>query len=404
MANMTTFADYVRRRWALSGLEQAAASYPYNSPIEGLVPGSGATALTSFAHYDYLALGHEPAVRSAAADAAELIGVGAGASRLVGGELAIHRKLEREFADFLKVDDTLALVSGYGTNVALVGHLMTKGDLIVVDDAAHNSIMMGTRLSRATTHAFPHNDLDYLELLLKHQRSRFGRALLVIEGLYSMDGDIPDLPRLLALCRKHGTWLMIDEAHSIGVLGQHGRGITEHFGIPATDIDLIIGTLSKAFVACGGFIAGNRSVISWLRYTLPGFVYSVGLPPPTAATALCALERLQCEPARLTRLRDNSHYFLRAAISRGLNVGTAIGAAVVPVLFRDTASALAAGKAALEAGFFVPPIVQMGVPKEAPRLRFFVTASHSRSEIDAVLDVIAPFACVSDAPVVERPS
>jgi 8-amino-7-oxononanoate synthase len=388
----SSLAQYARRRFVLSGTSVVKDHYPYCTSMESLGLHKAATnKIISFAHYDYLDLSTDQRIKSAAKGAIDTIGVGVGASRLVGGELHVHRQLEREFADFIGVEDTLSLVSGYGTNVSLVSHLLTKDDLILVDQAAHNSLMVGTQLSRAETVVFRHNDMSHLNALLTQNRARYTRVLVVVEGLYSMDGDLPDLPKLIAICRQHSAWLMIDEAHSIGVLGKTGRGISEHFDIAASEIDLIVGTLSKAFVTCGGFIGGKGSVIEWLRYTLAGFVYSVGLSPPTVAAARAALQILRAEPSRLNRLRANSTYFLEAARERGLNIGNSVGAAVVPVLFNDTHTAIAAANAALQAGYFVPPIVQIAVPKDLPRLRFFVTAAHTLSEIDGVLDVLASF-------------
>lgn len=389
-----TLGSYAARRFVLSGTSVVKDHFPYNRPIDDLgVSRLGSHGkLVSFAHYDYLALEGDPRVRRAAERAIDEAGVGTGASRLVGGELAMHRDLESELAAFIGVEDTMSLVSGYGTNVTLVSHLLTKDDLILVDESSHNSIMVGTQLSRAEVIAFRHNDLDHLAALLGLHRHEHARVLVVVEGLYSMDGDFPDLPRLLELCRRSNAWLMIDEAHSIGVLGKSGRGLTEHFGIPACEIDLIVGTLSKAFVTCGGFIGGKRSVIEWLRYTLPAFVYSVGLQPAGVAAARAALNVLISEPERLARLHENSRYFLASARKRGLNVGTAVGAAVVPVLFKTSSVAIKAARAALDAGFFVPPIVQIAVPKDLPRLRFFLTAGHDKAQIDRVLDALAPFA------------
>lgn len=390
----TSLSEYARRRFVLSGTLGVKSHFPYCRPMQELGvarPGLG-SGCVSFAHYDYLGLAFDQRVLAAAAESIGLEGIGAGASRLVGGELASHRALERELSSFLEVEDTLCLVSGYGTNVALVGHLLAKDDLILVDEASHNSIMVGTQLSRARAVPFRHNDTQHLAELLGQLRHRHTRALVVVEGLYSMDGDIPDLPRLLSLCRQHDAWLMIDEAHSIGVLGEHGRGITEHYGIAASEVDLIVGTLSKAFVSVGGFVAARAGVIDWLRSTMPGFVYSVGLPPPSAAAARTALSILRAEPERLCRLVENSVYFVHGARRRGLDVGDASGAAVIPLLFGDTQTAMAAANAALEAGYFVPPIVQIAVPRDRPRLRFFITAGHSREQMDGVLDALRPFA------------
>ncbi len=392
-AKRSSLQEYARRRFVLSGTSVIKDHYPYCHPTDqlGIAAPANSGGIVSFAHYDYLALGADPRILDAARDAVSRGGVGAGASRLVGGERTMHRELEREFAAHIGVEDTLSMASGYGTNVALIGHLLTKGDLIIADEAAHNSIMAGTQLSRADALMFRHNDLDHLREMLARGRANFNRVLVVIEGLYSMDGDIPDLPGIIALCRSHHAWLMIDEAHSIGVLGKTGRGITEHFGIDPADVDLIVGTLSKAFVTCGGLIGGKRDIIEWLRFTLPGFVYSVGLPPPTVAAARCARKLLQNEPHRLARLRENSRYFLAQARRRNLDVGMAAGIAVIPVLFADVAATVSAGNAALDAGIFVPPIAQIGVPKNAPRLRFFLSAGHTQDQIGYVLDVLSRF-------------
>lgn len=386
-----TLETYARRRFALAG-SAITAHYPYCVPIEDLGIDDGTSSRVSFAHYDYLGLAADPRLRTAAAEAIVQFGVGAGASRLVGGERALHRRFERELSDFLGVEDTLSLVSGYGANLSTVSHVLSRDDLLVIDEFVHNSIVTGSQLSRAQCVTFAHNDLDDLTALLKARRKEFKRVLVVVEGLYSMDGDIPDLPSLIEICRRHGAWLLIDEAHSIGVLGATGKGICEHFGIAPSEVDIIVGTLSKAFAGCGGFVAAKRPVIDWLRYTLPGFVYSVGMSPSAVATARTALEILQLEPERLRRLRANSRLFAELALERDLDIGTAAGAAVVPVAFSTIEQTIRAANVALEAGYFVPPIVQIAVPKNAPRLRFFITARHTRGEMTGVLDALAPIA------------
>lgn len=383
--------QYAKRRFVLSGTSAVKDQFPYCQPTEKLGKhfSDRDDGIVSFARYDYLGLADDVRVRQAAKTAIENQGVGAGASRLVGGEFGLHRELEQDLAQFLHVENTLALVSGYGANVALVSHLLTKGDLLLIDESCHNSIMVGAELSRAEAISFHHNDLDHLKEILVRTRGTRNRALVIVEGLYSMDGDIPDLPNLIELCRFHDAWLMIDEAHSIGVLGSTGRGITEHFGIEASEIDLLVGTLSKAFVSCGGFVAARQNVIEWLRYTLPGFVYSVGLSPPNAAAARTALAILQIEPERLKKLRKNSEYFAATARSLGLNLGKAIGGPVVPILLDDVSSTITTANILLNAGYFVPPIVQIAVPRDLPRLRFFLTADHTRNQIDGLMATLA---------------
>lgn len=343
----------------------------------------------NFANYDYLGLGTDSRVRNAAANAAISWGIGAEASRLVGGNRTIHDAMERELAAFVGVQDVISLVSGYMTNASLLGHLLTRGDFIFVDDLAHNSIVVGTETSHATTFRFAHGDLDDLERLLSENRARAKRALIVVEGLYSMDGDVADLPRLIELRNRYDAWLMVDEAHSIGVLGATGRGLSEHFGIDANEIDFVVGTLSKTFAASGGFIAGRKPVIDWLRFTLPAFVYSVGLSPMIAAAVREGLAIIAAETWRVKRLQENSQYFLTAAGCRGLETGAAIGAGIVALQFRDSEACMRASRSLLAANCYAPPIAQIGVPKDKPRIRFFITAEHTQDDIDCALDRLA---------------
>ncbi|MGD9804196.1 MAG: aminotransferase class I/II-fold pyridoxal phosphate-dependent enzyme [Hyphomicrobiaceae bacterium] len=383
--------QYANRRFSLAGGGPLADHNPYCTPVDLLKAQCEKNGLNflSFAHYDYLALANDDRVRTAAIQAIETMGAGAGASRLVGGERSIHRDLERDLARFIGCDDALALVSGYGTNLALVGHLLTTGDLIVVDEYAHNSILTGTKLSRAETSIFRHNDLAHLASILAKERGNYRRVLVIVEGLYSMDGDVPELPELIALKHAHNFWLMVDEAHSIGVLGNSGRGLCEHFGIDTNDVDLIVGTLSKSFGACGGFVCARRRVIEWLRYTLPGYVYSVGLPPPTAAAAKAALGVIAQEPERVHRLREISHYFVEHARRLGFHIGAAVGAGIVPIIFTEPQVVFLASEALLAAGIYVPPVAQVGVPKDTPRLRFFLSTAHSWADVDRVMSVLS---------------
>lgn len=389
--NAQSLAQYATRRYWLAGGALLTEHNPFFTEVDQLERdfANAGKNLLSFAHYDYLSLGKSDRVRQAMVAGLDELGPGTGASRLVGGERTIHRTLEAKLASFVGTEDALALVSGYGTNIALVGHLLTTGDLILADEYAHNSIMLGTKVSRAETRLFKHNDIAGLEEILRSERASYRRVLVVVEGLYSMEGDIPDLPELLAVCERYGAWLMLDEAHSIGVLGPSGRGICEHFGIDPGRIDLIVGTLSKAFASCGGFICAKAPVIQWLRYTLPGFVYSVGLPPPVTAGVIECLEIIEREPRRVTRLQHLSQYFVGEARRLGFDVGAAIGAGVVPIKFKDAVATVQASRALLAAGIYVPPVMQIGVPKDMPRLRFFISAGHTFADIDRVFDVLA---------------
>ena len=212
-----------------------------------------------------------------------------------------------------------------------------------------------------------------------------------------MDGDTVDLPRLIELKKKHDTWLLLDEAHSVGVLGEEGRGLCEYSGVDPNEIDLIIGTLSKSFASCGGFVCAKSSVINWFRHTLPGFVYSVGLSPVISASALAALELAQSESWRIAKLCRNSELFVDLAREAGLDTGPAIGRGVVPILFKDSYETLAASQFLNANGFYVPPIIQVGVPKDQPRLRFFLSAGHSDADIRGVIDCLVAFRAQGEA-------
>jgi 8-amino-7-oxononanoate synthase len=363
----------------------------FREPVDTMAEEMAARGIpyVSFGHYDYLGLAHHPQVIEAGVDALRHFGSGAGASRLVGGERSINVAFEQSMAKFLGVGGTLAMISGYLTNLTLIPHLLTAKDLLILDDLAHNSIASAARVGGYACRTFAHNDCDALESILVSERSKYRNVLVVTEGMFSMDGDIPDLPRLLTLKDTHSAWLMLDEAHSYGVLGAHGRGITEHFGVDPARVDISVGTLSKSFAASGGFIAAAPPVIDWLRFTLPGFVFSVGLSPVTVATAHAALGVLEAEPERLHRLRENSVYFLTKARAAGLNTGPAIGMAVVPLLFDSTAQTMRVSQCLRQAGIYAPPVARVGVPTDKPRVRFFISENHTPAQIDAAIAVIA---------------
>jgi 7-keto-8-aminopelargonate synthetase-like enzyme len=386
-----TFAAVVERRHRLAGRAILEKHNPYFVPVDRLQANVERSQIpyTSFAHYDYLGLSRHPEVVGGAVRALHGFGSGVGASRLVGGERSIHQAFENDLADFIGMEATLTLVSGYLSNVTLINHVMGKPDLVLIDDLAHNSIFIGATSGRFNHLTFAHNDLDDLERKLAEHRGKFRHVLVVVEGLYSMDGDIPDLPRLMDIKTRHDSWLMLDEAHSYGVLGATGRGICEHFGIDPAGVELSIGTLSKSFVSAGGFIGASRATIEWLRYTLPGFVYSVGLPPATLGSAHAALTVLRQDPDRVAALHERSHYFLHRSREAGLNPGSAIGRGVVPILFDTPLQTMQVSETLMSGGVYAPPIVQIGVPKDQPRIRFFISASHTHDEIDRAIDLIA---------------
>lgn len=393
MQKHKSLADFAEKRFRLAAGGYLSEHNPFFVPVDQARREAAARGarFVSFANYDYLGLSTHAGVKSAAATAIEAIGIGALASRLVGGERASHKDLERALADFIGVEEVMTLVSGYLTNVTVISHVMGSRGVIFLDELSHNSIISGCRSSGAEVVLFRHNDLDHLDELLRATRPLYKNALIVSESLFSMDGDIVDLPALVTLKKKHSAWLLLDEAHSIGVLGKEGRGLCEYTGVDTGDIDLIVGTLSKSFASCGGFVCAKSVVINWFRHTLPGFVYSVGLSPVISAAALAALNLAQEETWRIERLRHNSELFVAYARERGLHTGPAIGRGVVPILFKDSYQTLAASQFLKAHDFYVPPIIQVGVPKDQPRLRFFLSAAHTEADIRGVIDLLAAF-------------
>jgi 7-keto-8-aminopelargonate synthetase-like enzyme len=244
-------------------------------------------------------------------------------------------------------------------------------------------------LAGASHRAFAHNDWQSLDILLSQVRHCYRRVLIAIEGVYSMDGDFPELPRFLELRKKHKTLLLVDEAHSLGTIGPTGRGLGEHWGVARSDVDLWMGTLSKSLASCGGYIAGSTELVEYLKYTAPGFVYSVGLSPPSAAAALAALTILQREPWRVARLRELATLFLMLARERGLDTGSAAGTPVVPVVVGSSVKALRLSRALFDRGINVHPILPPAVPDRSARLRFFITTNHSEAQIRATVSAVA---------------
>ncbi|MBV9687383.1 MAG: aminotransferase class I/II-fold pyridoxal phosphate-dependent enzyme [Alphaproteobacteria bacterium] len=387
MARHNSLSDYASKRFRLAGKAVLDFGNPFFAPIDRLGQEAERRGdhFVSFANYDYLGLASHPRVKGAAGEALDQLGVGALASRLVGGERSTHQLLEDEIAAFLGTETSLSLVSGYLTNLTTITHLMAGRDALFIDELSHNSIVSAAKSSGATVVVFRHNDLDHLDELLANNRENYRNVLIVAEALYSMDGDIVDLPRLVEIKERHQAWLLVDEAHSLGVLGANGRGICEHAGVDPNRVDLIIGTLSKTLASCGGFIAARRSITDWMRYTLPGFVYSVGLSPVIVAAARAALQLMQEEAWRIERLAKNAELFRDCAHQAGLDTGPAIGRGVVPILFASSQETMLASQHLLEQGFYCPPIVQIGVPKDQPRLRFFISASHTEDDIRRVI-------------------
>ncbi len=338
----------------------------------------------NFSHYNYLGLNGHPEVNAAAIKAVERYGTSVGASRLVAGERPVQRELEKSLANIYGVDDCVVFVSGHATNVNAIGTLFGPGDLILHDSLIHNSVLEGIKLSGAARRPFPHNDVQTLDAILAASRTRYKRTLIVVEGLYSMDGDLADLPTLVDIKRRHGALLMLDEAHALGVLGATGRGSAEYHGLAGTDVDIWMGTLSKTLAGCGGYIAGSQDLTDLLRFAAPGFVYSVGIAPPLAAASLAALRILLREPERVRQLRERAALFWDLARQGGLNVGTSQGFSIIPVILGSSRKAVELSNRLFAHGVNVQPILHPAVEEKAARLRFFISSMHSENDIEWV--------------------
>lgn len=343
----------------------------------------------NFATYDYLGLNGHPEVNAAAVEALNTFGSSAGASRLVAGERPMHGLLEEKVAGLYGTDAAIVFVSGHATNVSTLVTLLGSRDAVYHDALAHNSLVMGAVFSGASRYAYPHNDCAALAQILQQTRAKHERVIIATEGLFSMDGSTAKLPELVALKQEYGCFLMIDEAHSLGVLGATGRGIAEHCGVLATDVDIWMGTLSKTLCGCGGFIAGCAELIELLKFRAPGFVYSVGMPPPIAAASAKAIDIMLREPERVARLQALSAFFLSDAQSRGFNTGYAEGFAIVPIIVGNSLVAGGLAAALFKRKINVLPIIYPVVEEGMARLRFFLSAEHQEEDIRAVLDAVA---------------
>lgn len=358
---------------------------PYFKTHEGVADATtmiGGKSYINFSSYNYLGLSGDARVNQAAKEAIDRYGTSASASRLVAGERPVQRELEEAIAGLYEVDDCIVFVSGHATNVTTISTLFGPKDLIVHDSLIHNSVFEGIKLSGATRRAFNHNDPESLESILTEIRGNFERTLIVIEGLYSMDGDIPDLPRFINIKQRYKAFLMVDEAHSLGVLGDAGRGIREHFGVAGRAVDIWMGTLSKAFAGCGGYIAGEKALVEYLKYAAPGFVYSVGIAPAMAAASLAAIRIMLAEPFRIAGLRERAQYFFEQARLNGIDIGLSRGYAVLPAVVGSSLKATKLSQRLFERGINVQPIIYPAVEECAARLRFFVCMAHSPEQID----------------------
>jgi 8-amino-7-oxononanoate synthase len=341
-----------------------------------------------FAGSNYLDLAAHPELADAAARAARDWGCAAGGSRLINGNLALHEQLESELASFLGVESALVFPTGYQANVGVIPALVGPGDAVVSDALVHASIIDGCRLSRAAVHVFDHGDPDALDARLAEVSPSHRRTLLVLDGVYSMDGDVAPLPAMLAAARRHGALVLLDDAHGIACLGACGRGSAEALGVEPRELDVIVGTLGKAFGSFGAFVAGSAALRELLVNTARSFIFSCALAPPQVAAARAALSLVTREPWRRDQLRANAARLRSALAAHGHSTAPST-THIVPVRIGDNSRTMAVGERLLARGFYAQGIRHPSVPAGSARLRLTVMATHTAAEIDALADAVA---------------
>jgi 8-amino-7-oxononanoate synthase len=383
-ADVTRFFECVAFQQRLDNTASAGLANPFyrvkQSASRGTTVIDGRPVI-SFTSFDYLGMSSHPRVIAAAQQALAEFGTSSTASRLVGGNTTVLNELDGELARFVGAEDAVVLPSGYGTNASILAHLFGADDLILYDDLAHNSIEQGAAASKAKRRAFPHNDHQFVDRLLTDIRGQYRRVVLAIEGVYSMDGDYPDLPRFIEVKRRHQALLYVDEAHSVGVLGATGRGICEHFGIDPSEGDIWMGTISKALGSIGGYVAGRRELIQYLRYSVPALVFATATSPANAAATREAIRVILEEPEWLARLHANAQLFVKLAEDSGLDTGDSRDTGIVPVILGDSLRCLDVSHRLLAAGIDAQPILYPAVPESAARVRFLANSNHTDEQI-----------------------
>ncbi len=336
--------------------------------------------------YSYLGLLGHPAIQAAAKKALDHYATGTHGVRVMAGNTDLHDRLEQRIAAFTGTEAAVVYSSGYLTNVAAISALVGRGDIVVCDKLNHASIVDGCLLSGAKFVRVPHNDVAAMERALAQAPAAAGK-LAVIDAVFSMDGDVTNLPAVVAACRRHRGWLMVDESHSLGVLGANGRGIEEHFGLAET-IELKMSSLSKSIPSAGGYIAGSRALVTFLKHASRAFVFSAALPPASAAAAIAALDVMEAEPERVVRLQANCRRLRRSLQRAGLSVRDD-PTPIIPVIAKTDDAAMRMSRALFDRGVFVPPVVSPAVPPGTSRLRVTVTAAHTEAEVDVIAGAVA---------------
>ena len=379
--------EFRSRRTAMKDADRYFYLQPTTGPVNHRVRMADGREMVMLASYSYLGLIGHPRIDAAASRAVEQYGTGAGGVRLLTGTNDLHVALESRIARFASRDDACVYSSGYVTNVAIITGLTGPGDLILMDKLDHASIVDGALLSGAKWRTYRHNDMDHLEKLLAQANGHHGTVMVVADSVFSMDGDVMDLPETKALCQRYGARLMVDEAHSIGSLGLTGHGIEEHFDMVGS-IDLKMGTLSKSIPSIGGYLAADGDVVDYLRHFSRPFIFSAALPPASTAAALEAFDVIDDEPWRVAELHRIQDIYAAGLKAQGWNTMDST-TCVVPVLVGDEHLTLELTRMLFDRGVFVCPIVHPAVPRGSDRLRTCLMATHTVEDVEIVLDAFS---------------
>ena len=370
----------------------AAGIYPYFRAIESeqdTVVTIGGKKVLMFGSNSYLGLTNHPKIKEAAKKAIDKYGTGCAGSRFLNGTLDIHIELENRLAKLVHKEGALCYSTGFQVNLGVVSVLTGRSDHILLDELDHASIIEGSRLSFSRVLKFAHNDMKSLENKLKHCTHN-SIKLIVVDGIFSMEGDIVKLPELVKLAEKYNATIMIDDAHSLGVLGKGGSGTASHFGL-TNKVDLIMGTFSKSFASLGGFIASDKEIINYIKHNSRSLIFSASMTPASAASVLAALDIMESEPERIQHLWDVSNYALKEFKKVGFDTGKS-ESPIIPLFIRDDIKALKLTQILLSEGVFVNPVVSPAVPKEDSLIRFSLMATHTKQQVDIALEKITKVA------------
>lgn len=366
----------------------AKGVYPYFREIEGKQGTEvemGGHHVLMFGSNAYTGLPGDERVIEAGVQALRKYGSGCAGSRFLNGTLDLHTQLERELAEFVGKDEALCFSTGFTVNSGVIPCLTGRQDYIICDDRDHASIVDGRRLSMSTCLKYKHNDMDDLENQLKKCRPE-SIKLIVVDGVFSMEGDLPDLPKIVELKHKYNATIMVDEAHGIGVFGRNGRGVCDHFGL-TDEVDLIMGTFSKSLASIGGFIAADSTIINWLRHNARTYIFSASNTPAATASALEALHILQQEPERIEALWDVTRYALKRFREEGFEIGET-ESPIIPLYVRDPEKTFVATARAFEEGVFINPVIPPACAPQDTLVRVALMATHTHEQVDRAVKAL----------------